>query len=100
MENDLTRFQPLDDQQIFLSCFVGDDGKPVIQIDSTVDFRVNVNDAPIWDFDPEGGAFDLILDAARCYLAGESGGSSPVRTTARNVTDLDDLAAALTKFAN
>lgn len=26
-----------------------DDGKPVIQIDGNADFRINVNDCPIWD---------------------------------------------------
>jgi hypothetical protein len=30
-----------------------DDGRPVIQIDGEARFRVNVNDAPIWDGDPE-----------------------------------------------
>lgn len=26
-----------------------DDGKPVIQIDGEADFRINVNDCPVWD---------------------------------------------------
>jgi hypothetical protein len=26
-----------------------DDGKPVIQIDGSADFRINVNDCPVWD---------------------------------------------------
>ena len=30
-----------------------DDGVPVVQIDGTGRFRVNVNDAPVWDADPE-----------------------------------------------
>lgn len=30
-----------------------DDGVPVIQIDGKGQFRVNVNDAPIWDADPD-----------------------------------------------
>lgn len=30
-----------------------EDGVPVVQIDGTGRFRVNVNDAPVWDADPE-----------------------------------------------
>jgi hypothetical protein len=29
------------------------DGKPVVQVDGSGDFRVNVNDAPIWDQRPD-----------------------------------------------
>ena len=31
------------------------DGKPVIQIDGTADFRINVNDCPVWDQSTEFG---------------------------------------------
>lgn len=30
-----------------------EDGKPVIQIDGSMDFRINVNDGTIWDQNPE-----------------------------------------------
>ncbi len=30
-----------------------EDGKPVIQIDGSMDFRINVNDGTIWDQSPE-----------------------------------------------
>jgi hypothetical protein len=35
--------------------FTGDDGVPVVQIDTNEDtgrIRVNINDAPVWDGDP------------------------------------------------
>lgn len=32
-----------------------DDGKPVIQIDGSADFRINVNDCPVWDQSTEFG---------------------------------------------
>lgn len=31
------------------------DGKPVIQIDGSADFRINVNDCPVWDQSTEFG---------------------------------------------
>lgn len=31
------------------------DGKPVIQIDGTADFRININDCPVWDQSTEFG---------------------------------------------
>lgn len=38
------------DLSLEVSFYMGlHDGKPVIQIDGTGDFRINVNDSPIWD---------------------------------------------------
>lgn len=41
-----------------LSAFIGTDGALVVQVDTGADtgrVRVNVNDAPVWDADPETG---------------------------------------------
>lgn len=39
-----------DDESLKVTFYHGQmDGKPVIQIDGSADFRINVNDAPIWD---------------------------------------------------
>lgn len=38
------------DEGIVLTFYHGrEDGKPVIQIDGQADFRINVNDGPVWD---------------------------------------------------
>lgn len=39
-----------DDDGLTVTFYHGrDDGKPVVQIDGEADFRINVNDCPIWD---------------------------------------------------
>ena len=41
------------DQYLEVTFYKGaTDGKPVVQIDGQGDFRINVNDEPIWDADP------------------------------------------------
>jgi hypothetical protein len=42
--------EPNQDLGLMVTFYIGQsDGKPVIQIDGSADFRVNVNDCPIWD---------------------------------------------------
>ena len=49
-----------------LSTFIGDDGVPVVQLDTSDSgrVRINLNDAPVWDGDPESHA------SARSVVAG------------------------------
>lgn len=55
-----------DGRTLIVTFYYGEhDGKPVVQIDGDADFRVNVNDGPIWDADSHSH------EHMRCRCVGE-----------------------------
>lgn len=56
--------------QVWRSSLEGDTGQPVIQIDGAGMFRVNVNDYPIWNADPDDHEHEhcqCVKDFERCW---------------------------------
>lgn len=72
-----------DEEPILVTFYRGElDGRPVVQIDGSAAFRVNVNDSTIWDQSPEASDWVTIFSAAHSWLEKCTPMSYPAQTPA------------------